>query len=321
MSPLILGYYLRTMITLSVIAYNPNMDTIPTLVDSLGWNVVWGPAELKDELGVSYSRAYIAQNDTVPGEYAVVIRGTNPISWLSWTQEDFDIGTTVPFDTLLPDSLQSGVPDSVRISQGTFNGTNDLVLLEDPRTGLTMAQFLWQAAPGTLYVTGHSLGGTLTPSTFAYLHEVLRGRVGVMRPLSFAGLTAGNSAFNGYLAGMIEDGWRWRVHNTLDIAPSMWGSFSGIENIYAPYNLYWDVLEVAWFTHKFEQAAGLGYAQPAEGDWPLPGEFCHGFLDPDGHSWTLQVMHQHHGSTYQSMIYNAFPDPAGAPPIQLCKRP
>ena len=49
------------------------------------------------------------------------------------------------------------------------------------------------------------------------------------------------------------------------------------------------------------------------------GEFCRGFLDPDGRSWTLQVMHQHHGSTYQSMIYNAFPDPAGAPPIQLCK--
>jgi hypothetical protein len=309
MTPVDFGYYIRTMITMAVIAYSFEMGSIPAQVDSLGWSVVWGPAELVDDLGVSYSRAYIAQRNDAEGEYAVVIRGTNPISWTSWTQEDFDIGTTVPFDTLLPDSLASRVPDDARISQGTFNGMSDLIALQDPRSAKTMEQFLLANAPRTLYVAGHSLGGTLTPPMYAYLHEVLRGRVGVMRPLSFAGPTAGDSAFNTYLSGTIEPGWRWRVHNTLDIAPALWWSLPGVDSIYAPYNLRWGTLEADWVRDKFNQADGLGYAQPADGGVPLAGVFCPTFLD--AHLWAEQVMHQHHGSTYEAMIYLAYPDSSG----------
>jgi hypothetical protein len=304
------GYYARVMITLAAIAYADDMASIPRDVDQqLNMSVVWGPVELRDEIGISYSRAYIARwND--PDEYAVVIRGTNFISWQSWTLQDFAIDNTVPFSTLpgLSDVSHGGhVADSAAISQGTFNGMSDLLRLVDPQTGQTMVQYLQAVRPATLYVTGHSLGGTLTPPMFAYLREVLTSWRGErIVPFSFAGLSAGDTAFNRYLNSMIEPGLRWRFHNSLDIAPRLWGSYRGLEDIYTPFGVHWGELEADWLTSMFQRSAPLGYAQPDEG-WTLTGEFRHGFLDIDGSHWTAQALHQHHSGTYQQLIFDAFP--------------
>lgn len=307
------GYYVRLMIGLAAIAYSDHMSTIPAQVDSLGWQVVWGPSELSDELGISYSRAFIAKSDTAD-VYTVVIRGTNPISWRSWMGEDFDVGTTVPFDTLWPlDTLPANSLGAGRISQGTFNGMSDLLKLTDPSTGTTILQFLQAANPGNLYVTGHSLGGTLTPPLFAYLDQVLYGgQARNMAPFSFAGLTPGDTAFNRYLAGMINPDIPWRFHNTLDIAPQLWESYAGLENIYVPHDLRWGMLEADLLTNWFNEANGRGYAQPA-GGCALAGVFRYGFLDMDGSDWTNQAIHQHHSGTYARLVDAAFPDPDTPP--------
>lgn len=303
------GYYARTMITLAVIAYSDDMSAIPSEVNrQVQQQVVWGPVELKDEFGISYSRAFIAK-DTVHNEYAVVVRGTNFLSWRSWTRQDFAIDRLVRFNTLplladLPPDRQ--VPDNARVSQGTFNGMADLLKLRDS-SGRTLVEYLQQATPGTLFVTGHSLGGTLTPPMFAYLTEVLPGWAGQHTGLySFAGLTPGDTAFNSYLNAKIDPALQWRFHNTLDIAPLLWGSYTELKNIYAAHNLCWGWLEGDWLTSMFNQSKDLGYAQPQEG-YALPGIFRYGFLDMDGGDWTNQALHQHHGTTYQKLVFAAFP--------------
>lgn len=302
------GYYARTMITLAVIAYSDDMSAIPSQVQQQAQQqVVWGPVELKDELGVSYSRAFIAK-DAAHNEYTVVIRGTNFLSWRSWTRQDFAIDRLVRFNTLplLADLPAGQVPDNAQVSQGAFNGMADLLKLRDS-SGQTLVEYLQQATPGTLYVTGHSLGGTLTPPMYAYLNEVLPGWAGQQMGLySFAGLTPGDTAFNRYLNAKIDPSLQWRFHNTLDIAPLLWSSYTQLENIYAAHNLRWGWLECDWLTSMFHRSRDRGYAQPQEG-FALPGTFRHGFLDLQGTHWIDQALHQHHGATYQKLVFAAFP--------------
>lgn len=296
------GWYARAMIALAVIAYTDPMAKFNTDMEreAPGWSVVWGPAELKDELGITYSRAFIAQRDTFD-EYAVVIRGTNPVSWQSWTLQDFDVTRTVAFNTL---PLAAGAPGSARISQGTFNGMHDLIRLQDS-TRRSIVEFLQETQPGSLYVTGHSLGGTLTSPMFAYLNQVLYGGAADnMALFGFAGLAPGDAGFNAYLNGMVDPRVAWRFHNTLDIAPFLWWSLPNVQFIYGAHDLGWGSLEGAWLTHKFREANGQ-YAQPL-GDYALTGVFYRGFLDQAGSDWTDQAMHQHHGSTYKALVDSAF---------------
>jgi hypothetical protein len=294
------GYYARLMIALAVIAYADPMASIPGQVEPLGQQVVWGPAELVDGLGVSYSRAYITRRDSMD-EYTLVIRGTNALSLQSWTLQDFDVGRAVPFNTLAPHA-----PPNALISQGTYNGMADLLSLKDS-TGRTLVEYLRDVRPGRLYVTGHSLGGTLTPPMFALLNDTLYGGVYVenMAPFSFAGLSPGNAAFNTYFNGLFDPQLRWRFHNTLDIAPSMWASLSDIRNIYRSHRLFWDFLERDWLSLKFREGRRFGYEQPA-GGWALEGQFDSTIVDD--HLWAAQAAHQHHGPTYQMLVNAAFPD-------------
>src|SRR5215213_1338419 len=70
------NYYPRTMIRFCSISYD-DMGSIPGEVQQLGWEVVWGPAELVSWLDISYSLAYICRRKQpfATAEYTVVIRG------------------------------------------------------------------------------------------------------------------------------------------------------------------------------------------------------------------------------------------------------
>lgn len=293
------GHYARLMVALAVIAYNDPIGSIPRQVEPLGVQVVWGPAEIGDGLGVSYTRAFITRNPA-GDEYTVVIRGTNPLSLLSWTLEDFDVSTGVPFS-----SVVSSAPAGAMISQGTYNGVAYLAELRDPATGQTIVQYLQQVQPPKLLVTGHSLGATLTPPMFAYLNQALYGGQYTenMAPFSFAGLSAGNAEFNTYFSGLFDSRLLWRFHNTLDIAPYMWSSLDSLQNVYRPFQLSWGLPEGDWLTRKFAEAAHVGYAQPA-GGCALQGQFDGTGMA--GRMWTAQAAHQHHGSTYQELVNQAF---------------
>jgi hypothetical protein len=296
------NYYPRTMIRFCSISYE-DMGSIPGDVANLGWQVVWGPADLASLFGISYSLAYVCRRQQPYNEYTVVIRGTNMMSWDSWVKEDFAVGTTRPFNQLAPHA-----PANALISHGTYRGTVDLLKLRDPNTGTSLVDFLRSAKPTIIYVTGHSLGGTLSPPLFAYLNDVLYGGKYVtnMALWTFAGLTAGDINFNSYFDSLGNPEFAWRLHNNLDIAPFCWWSMDNIKNIYIGNNLHWGFPEDDLIQDLFARAKGKNYAQPV-GDQLLLGTFNTHFFDK--HLWTAQAMFQHHVSTYQTLVDTAYLEP------------
>jgi Lipase (class 3) len=301
------GYYLKTAIQLCIASYDDFTKIVSAVVHDTDLKVVWGPAELRHWDGVSYSRAFIAEK-AQSGECYVVIRGTNFDSLSSWLQQDFAISTSQPFGAL--PGRPPNVPTDALISQGTFNGMSDLIGLRDPITGATIVEFLSKHAPRYLYVTGHSLGGTLTPTMFAYLNAMLYGggRIHNMALWSFAGLTAGGDGFNQYFNDLLPNAQslQWRIHNSLDIAPQCWVSKLGLETIYAVQKIAPSLLERDAISDLFRDAsdADIGYAHPQQG-LQLPGQFRSAF--PDDDSFALQALHQHHPATYQALIAARFP--------------
>jgi len=295
------NYYPRTMIRLCEYSYY-DLNDIPPAVQQLGLEVVWGPAELVDWLGISYSLAYICRRRQ-PNEYTVVIRGTNMMSWESWEKEDFAIGSLRSFKELAPHA-----PASALISHGTFRGLTYLIKLRDKKTGMGMGDFLKLANPTYLFVTGHSLGGTLGPPLFAYLNDLLYGGgyVTNMALWTFAGLTPGDVGFNDYFNSLSHPNFPFRLHNTLDIAPFCWWSREDVKHIYDPYGLSWGPPESWLLDDLFDRARGKGYSQPL-GDQVLPGQFNYDIVDE--YLWTAQAAYQHHTTTYQTLVDQAFPEP------------
>ncbi len=288
------------MARLSSIAYD-SLTAIPKEVESLGLNVVWGPVELCDDLGVSYSLAYVAKRSN-PEEYTVVIRGTNFLSLESWAMEDFDVEPPLQaFSQLAPHA-----PASALVSQGTFDGMNDLLSLTDPITGQGIVDFLKASSPQYLYVTGHSLGGTLTPPMFAYLNDVLYGGgfVHNMAYWSFAALTSGDQGFADYFNTLGNPAFVGRLHNTLDIAPYCWWSLDNVQNVYKANGLSWGPPESDAIEDLFSEVSGAGYAHPS-GDQALAGVFNGSF--PTRDIWVMQAMYQHHSTTYISLVDAQYP--------------
>jgi len=303
------NYYPTTAIELCVISYNDISAISQAVSDNTNLSVVWGPAQWVDIFDVPYSLMYVASHSAT-GEYFVVIRGTNFESLYTWLEQDFKIDSSQPFSAL--PGNPPGAPASALISQGTFNGMTDLISLTDPNTGLSVVEFLSTQTPKYLYVTGHSLGGTLTPPLFAYLNAMLYGggTISNMALWSFAGLTPGGSGFNDYFNSIIPNnqGFLWRIQNSLDIAPFCWWSEDAIENIYNfnPYYLTWGDAEEASFDGLFYAASvsGIGYEQPQPG-LVLPGQFNTGFFDEN--IWAVQAAYQHHSTTYQQLVNSQYP--------------
>lgn len=292
-----ISYDARSRIAGNVHNYNPNLQ------------VVWGPVEYTPpDAYESASLIYIVKGNIVSqsnNEYTVVIRGTNFESWDSWEREDFDIATTVKFNTIVPTA-----PDAALIAKGTHTGMGYLLNHSNDGNGISPHVFLKRLGSNVKYlnVTGHSLGGTLTPPYFAFLCDYLFPGTFVpmnnCQPFSFAGLTPGNDAFNRFFLAYLQRGLTWRYVNPLDIAPNCWWSLSNIQNIYVPYEswrrplMYYGEPESALFNHLFGEAAPNNYVQPS-GEYRLPAAF-HDKLEYL--TWALQAMYQHHSTTYIALL-------------------
>jgi len=201
------------------------------------WKVVWGPAV--HELPTSDrpdNTMFVASGN---GELVVGIAGTNPYSFLDWLLEDFLVTPQVPWFSGSPFSLER------KIALGTFNGLSILQTLTpgpgQPGAGMLLRDFLATqvAAPITINIAGHSLGGALSPTLALWLSDTRAkwdpAGNATLAVLPSAGPTAGNQAFAQYSDAQIG-AQVTRLYNPLDIVPKAWttSDLRKIPNLYTP---------------------------------------------------------------------------------------
>lgn len=285
-------------------------------------SVVWGPVEYVPPGSiVSAALMYIVQGPIVStnsNELTVVIRGTNLLSLTSWKGEDFNIATTVPFNNVLPTGTPA--PATAAISAGTYTGMNYLTthLTDKNTTALGYLKSVGTANIPNLNVTGHSLGGTLTPPFYTYLcYELFGGpppATTTCQPFSFAGLTPGNADFNTYFETFITpSNLMWRYVNPLDVAPNLWSAagYAQLQVLYQTYvnehpfeyhELEWGTLAslplTDFLTSTYNTGSANDYQQPG-GQNLLAAE-----LNADLGDWLYmtQALYQHHSTTYLSLV-------------------
>lgn len=280
------------MMQLSHIAYSDEHE-IPGLVTQLDpdLQVVWGPAWRSASVGTPYGLAFIVRS-AATGANTVVIRGTDAWSLEAWFEEDFAIDSTAPFSR-----FDEGAPADALLSTGAAAGLAVLLdLVPNHRSPqVDMVSFLkGQQELGTLAVTGHSLGGTLTGPLFAALHAALAAleHPPEMDLMAFAGLTPGNGAFADYLNSLTpSDG--WRVENPLDIAPLLFADIEPVLKVYGTSKP--SLLDVGVLLGLFAVAA-TDYVQPGPSPTVLPA------VPQRKASWLDRVVYQHHSSTYLSLV-------------------
>jgi hypothetical protein len=119
-------------------------------------------------------------------------------------------------------------------------------------------------------------------------------------PVSFAGLTSGDNNFAAYINSLVGNQ-NWRICNSLDIAPLLFGSTGDVEGIYASENKKPQLLTKDLLYHLFKDAEGKNYTQPG-GEIIMKGTFNTG-----NWFWDTEALFQHHATTYQSMVQKQFP--------------
>ena len=298
----------------------------------------WGPAVFQaTDLGskVADNTMFVAHFDMfLPGQgfptgdnYFVAIAGTNYKSLWGWLVEDFGVWDTTPWE--------DGNPSAGKISTGSFLGRDILLGLPSSTTNpQTLVQYLKSAIgpskKATVFVTGHSLGGTLAPLVALALEETKDqwgGPKATVQCYPFAGPTPGDQTFVDYYNSKgIKT---WRTWNRYDVAPHVWdeAQMAKIANLYGGFPTKgrvkkgWAIETVVQFFEDL--AAGknykhLGTSKPFSND---PKNNPKAYADVDQPACTsnlekfaLQAIYQH---TYAYILYFA-PKKLPAKPI-TCK--
>jgi hypothetical protein len=287
------------MMQFSVIAYDEptaicadivNSRIIPPLANTQ-WKCVWGPCF--HQIIAIEALAFVVQNQQ-SNEYALVIRGTTPTSLTDW---DFDVDTW-PMVKVSPYILGDG---TMMTATGTMDMFQKVLQLAD--SGKTILQYFQSLnpAPQQVFVTGHSLGGTLTALMAAYLLCQLPSLP--VQPYSFAGFTPGNQSLADHLDTLFGNGPAWRYYNSLDVAPILWTSLSAVQHLYS-YSFHgFGADELADGFRKIPDSQQV-YYQPQMGGYCLSGQLQKETLDPlKGTEWDQEAGFQHsHTASYLPLM-------------------
>ena len=247
--------------------------------------------------------AYIAKNTTAGAiTHVVGVRGT-VLSAFDIIQ-DVDVTETLPFVVAGAGTTQG------EVARGAMEAFTEVVM------GTSLVGTLLSLSDlGTLYVTGHSLGGALVTMVAPYL----AGQVGVAEtviPFTFAAPTVGDKAFATSFNGQFPSA--QCVVNKYDIAPNAWAGLTAIGGGFYP-DTSWTVLgEIATLVTVVQVTLGtLAYEQPSQQP-PLNTDFAvrvtSGEFDT-AEQWFTEAAFQHHTSTYLTLLGVA-PLPAAEPVVQ-----
>ena len=283
--------------------YQPNCDKLAknltkmllSVKEELTFSgIAWGPVAYKGDEVFSESLIYVVKDIAAGGEpaYTLVIRGTNPVSLVSWIFQDLNVAGQTPW------SRQSThtISNSSYISKATDTSLGiHKALTSGGKTVLDWLTLVIQENAGRkikLNVCGHSLGGLMSTTFALWLHDELAyqellDRVD-LRVYAFAGPTAGNGAYAAYLKESLGDRYTCYV-NDYDIAPCVW-SEAGMERLPG---IYGDEITMNGFEEKLYALLCL---QVQNLDYTAPGNASGIPSTPNGKlgdGYILQAIYQH----------------------------
>jgi hypothetical protein len=306
-------------------------DTLgdPAVQNQIGsdWKVAWGPStfiigpsSVSWQAGVATftatNSAYLVHSQS-QNRYVLAIAGTNPSSWFDWIVEDLFLVPGVTWQSALQSWGKSGRPaaptstTTPNLTSGTFIGVTHVLGLQDPKTNATLRSFLGSLSLGateTLTVTGHSLGGALSPTLALALIDpeapLSSLPASQVRAYPTAGPTPGNEAFaERYLeylpASRGHHGWQiWNgdVWNTYDLVPRAWGvdTLLALPALYA-LSFEYGVTDLVRLTGVVTAGAGVSDFFASRAGTPgrlnttaVPGNFVTSLLPSDCFAYQYQ---------------------------------
>ncbi|KAH3763687.1 lipase family protein [Pelomyxa schiedti] len=165
------------------------------------WEVVWGPVCNVSLTGVVDNAFLVLRNVVTPTTYCISICGTNPRSLNSWLFQDFNI-------SLVQWPYATPTRTGACVAHGYLNVIEWMSSVT--ATGVSLHTFLsketeelnCQGKKMHLIVTGHSLGGGLTPTLALFLADTVHlwdpKSVATIETVPIAGPTSGDTKFAQY---------------------------------------------------------------------------------------------------------------------------
>ncbi|MDV3348258.1 lipase [Leptothoe sp. LEGE 181152] len=200
------------------------------------WNLAWGPGIFSAPIvsEKADNTMFIVAPEADPTQAVVAIAGTSGL--VDWVFENFNVKETVPW----PYGHSSTNP---QISKGINFGLDKLTDMEsfDSTTSfsITAQQYLASQSFTKVMVTGHSLGGALSPCYALYLDETRSqwDSIGsaIISCLPTAGQTPGDINFSQYYDSKLL-ATTTKIWNLLDIVPHAFNTerLGEIPDLYEP---------------------------------------------------------------------------------------
>jgi len=284
------------------------------------WELAWGPGVLQVLPGAVPANTMFVARQRETRELFISIAGTNPFSAYAWLAEDFDVDESRPWG-------YGDAPAGAATSKATLTGLRALQGMvpppEMPGGNVTLAEFLAEqfdneTGPIDITVSGHSLGGALSPTLALWLLDTQQEwdpeSLATISIYAYAGPSPGNKEFAKYIDQRFGERLK-RIFNPLDVVTHAWkvSDLAELKALYTP-DISRDALWDRAVDFLIATTNGIQYRQIDPGAIALDGEVKQELV----FRWTLplvnlvgQVLYQH-TLAYFELLGIAYPEKQSA---------